>query len=530
MAKSTKKSRRHKNGQGKEDQKPAFFSKSNDTATNQQPFFQTKLTIGKPGDKYEQEADAVADSVVNHSANKPAVQQKEISSIQRATLATPPEYEKLGTAEGKMEEDKMIQEMPAAEGAKEEEPAIQEMHDPADKEEPQAQMKEEEEPQAQMKEEEEPQAQMKEEEEPQAKMKEEEESTGALQTKSTTATNPTASNQVSQTITQKKGRGAKLPDKTRTEMETAFGKDLSKVRIHTDMDSIEMNQKLKAQAFTTGKDVFFNAGKYNPETTDGKRLLAHELTHVVQQKGADLKKKSQTQKPSTPVAKTKSCPNVKVTIATPKKIPLPDYSQTDKDLKAWEKAIFHFQPMFIPDCEQIDLNGIPHSFVKNITFGFQKSRYSFFIAKHIKDNIDNASNAGNLQLANIWRSINRRIIIHSRTHFKKYERVVHKMKIEIHNELCGLPAKGNPIPISKSNLEKHIINLMQHLTGKLRFELWKTTCDWEKEDYPRLFKKLPVSATLKPSCGTAPKIPPKPILPIVVKGKKQIKGKPNKKK
>ncbi len=291
MAKSTKKSRRHKNTQGKEDQKPAFFSKSKKTTNSQQPFFQTKLTIGQPGDKYEKEADSVANTVVNQSTNKPAIQQKEISSIQRATLATPPEYEKLGTAEGKMEEDKMIQEMPAADGAKEEEPAIQQMHDPAEKEEPQAQLKEEEESMAQKKEEEPELAQTKEEDD-QAQLKEEEEPTGAVQTKSTTANASTASNQVSQTIGQKKGRGAKLPDKTRSEMETAFGKDLSEVNIHTDSDSVEMNQELGAQAFTTGKDVFFNAGKFNPETSNGKRLLAHELTHVVQQNGNMIQKQS----------------------------------------------------------------------------------------------------------------------------------------------------------------------------------------------------------------------------------------------
>jgi len=47
-----------------------------------------------------------------------------------------------------------------------------------------------------------------------------------------------------------------------------------------------MNKELNAQAFTHGRDIYFNAGKYDPESTQGKKLLAHELTHVVQQTGA----------------------------------------------------------------------------------------------------------------------------------------------------------------------------------------------------------------------------------------------------
>ncbi|MGI9542139.1 MAG: eCIS core domain-containing protein, partial [Cyclobacteriaceae bacterium] len=56
-----------------------------------------------------------------------------------------------------------------------------------------------------------------------------------------------------------------------------------------DSEARELNQQLGAQAFTQGRDIYFNSDKYHPETASGKRLLAHELTHVIQQKGKKKK-------------------------------------------------------------------------------------------------------------------------------------------------------------------------------------------------------------------------------------------------
>ena len=65
-----------------------------------------------------------------------------------------------------------------------------------------------------------------------------------------------------------------------------MGDDFSDVRVHTDAEANELNHDLQADAFTTGKDIFFRDGKYNPASSDGQKLLAHELTHVVQQRDA----------------------------------------------------------------------------------------------------------------------------------------------------------------------------------------------------------------------------------------------------
>ena len=82
-----------------------------------------------------------------------------------------------------------------------------------------------------------------------------------------------------------KGTGSPLPDEVRAYMEPRFGADFSGVRVHTDGEAVQMNRELNAQAFTHGQDIYLGAGQYDPGTTAGKRLLAHELTHVVQQSG-----------------------------------------------------------------------------------------------------------------------------------------------------------------------------------------------------------------------------------------------------
>jgi hypothetical protein len=86
-------------------------------------------------------------------------------------------------------------------------------------------------------------------------------------------------------LSAQRGRGSPLPDDARAFMAPRFGADFGGVRIHTGGEAVQMSKELKAQAFTHGQDVYFGAGRYEPATDAGKRLLAHELTHVVQQGG-----------------------------------------------------------------------------------------------------------------------------------------------------------------------------------------------------------------------------------------------------
>jgi Domain of unknown function (DUF4157)/Transglycosylase SLT domain len=130
----------------------------------------------------------------------------------------------------------------------------------------------------------------------------EEEEHGQVQRKSDGS--GTAPSGVTQQIENSKGRGSKLSDATRSQMESSFGTDFSNVTIHTDRESADMNNALHAQAFTHGSDIYFNEGKYNPQNTEGGRLLAHELTHVVQQNPENALNLKPKPKPK-PKAKTK---------------------------------------------------------------------------------------------------------------------------------------------------------------------------------------------------------------------------------
>ena len=94
--------------------------------------------------------------------------------------------------------------------------------------------------------------------------------------------------EVESVIERSRGGGQALEMGVRRQMELAFGADFSGVRIHTGGESHSLNRAVNAMAFTTGQDIFFRDGTYNPESSGGKELLAHELTHVVQQSGSGV--------------------------------------------------------------------------------------------------------------------------------------------------------------------------------------------------------------------------------------------------
>lgn len=225
--------------------------KANSIESNKRaPFFQAKLKVGKAGDKYEVEADKMADKVVNNETTSNAVQKKEgEEEVQQKPLASEisPLIQKAETLE-----EEPVQKM-------EEEEPVQK------KEEEDVQQKEEEEPVQKMEEEE---VQQKEEEE--------------VQAKSTNNSNKSPS--IESKLRNGSG-GTKMDNQTKNEMESGFGADFSQVNIHNDNEAAQMSQDIGAQAFTHGNDVYFNQGKYNPNSKEGKHLLAHELTHTVQQKG-----------------------------------------------------------------------------------------------------------------------------------------------------------------------------------------------------------------------------------------------------
>ncbi len=84
-------------------------------------------------------------------------------------------------------------------------------------------------------------------------------------------------------INSARSSGQSLDTGLQQQMGSALGQDLSSVRVHTSSEADTLNRQLNAQAFTTGRDIFFRDGAYDPHSTGGQELISHELTHVVQQ-------------------------------------------------------------------------------------------------------------------------------------------------------------------------------------------------------------------------------------------------------
>lgn len=84
-------------------------------------------------------------------------------------------------------------------------------------------------------------------------------------------------------IRQSQGNGTAMPPSIQREMEDGFGADFSQVNIHQNSQAQQMSSALQAKAFTVGSDIYFNQGQFDPGSAQGKTLLAHELTHTIQQ-------------------------------------------------------------------------------------------------------------------------------------------------------------------------------------------------------------------------------------------------------
>lgn len=278
-------------------QNSSLFSSGSSTA-----FIQPKLDVGKPGDKYEVEADKAADQIVAKSNDSttpffpavpsiqknseeevqqqpvvdtivPGVQLKEIfplqkvedEEVQKTEESTPKEGElQMNVDQEQSQESSIENTLQTKEVSPDITPTLSIVQHMSNED-----------------------VQAKEEEEVQEK---EDEEVQTLQ-KQASGDDGTVSPSVESTLQSSKGGGSPLDNNTRGEMESGFGADFSNVRVHNDSAAVQMNQELGSQAFANGSDIYFNEGNYNPGSDSGKHLLAHELTHTVQQGGADIQQK-----------------------------------------------------------------------------------------------------------------------------------------------------------------------------------------------------------------------------------------------
>ncbi|MEQ8755500.1 MAG: DUF4157 domain-containing protein [Coleofasciculus sp. G1-WW12-02] len=250
---------------------------------------QAKLTIGEPNDKYEQEADQVASQVVEQIHSPQAQQSAQGNSVQRQDSALEEEEEEVQMKplaesiqrQENLEEEEELQAKPLSE-------SIQRQENLEEEEELQTKpLSESIQRQENLEEEEELQTKpLAESIQRQENLEEEEElQMKPLVQRKSSGGGMAATPELEQSIASARGNGQPIADEVRQPMEQAFGADLSGVKIHTDSKADHLNRSVGARAFTTGQDVFFRQGEYNPGSKDGQELMAHEFTHVLQQTG-----------------------------------------------------------------------------------------------------------------------------------------------------------------------------------------------------------------------------------------------------
>lgn len=266
---------------------------------------QAKMKVNAPGDKHEKEAESTADRVMRMpekgaDLEKESVQKAEApkneEQVQKAEAqeedvqkADAPDKEEVQKAEAEEEEQvqkaEASQEEEVVQKAVEEQP-IQKSEAPKDEEQVQKAAAEEEEVQK---------AEAEQEEEVQKAEGEEEEEAVQRFTNGT----PTVTDSVQTGIRSEKTGGQRMDSRTRSFMESRFNADFGGVRIHTNEKSARLSNRLGARAFTTGNHIFFARNQYQPGSSDGKHLLAHELTHTIQQ-GASVQRSPQVTTTATP--------------------------------------------------------------------------------------------------------------------------------------------------------------------------------------------------------------------------------------
>lgn len=253
-------------------QEPFFGKKGGDVffksaPQGNAPFIQAKLTVNQPGDEYEQEADRVADQVVQRLAMPSPEQATPLLST--AGRSPAPIQTKCADCEQKEQVQRKEEEGP------EESETIMRKVEFASAGQPPADIQTK-------------CADCEQDEQVQRKEESVEEPEEIMRLAESAAPGSEAGSDFSSRLQSSKGGGSPLPDNTRADMESALGTDLSGVRIHTGSEAAGMSKAINAQAFTHGSDVYFNDGKFDAGSMDGKRLLAHELVHVGQQGGGGI--------------------------------------------------------------------------------------------------------------------------------------------------------------------------------------------------------------------------------------------------
>ncbi len=164
------------------------------------------------------------------------------------------------------------------------------------------------------------------------------------------------------------GRGEPMPGSVRAFFGSRMGANLDSVRIHHDAEAAQSAAQLHAQAYTVGENIVFNRGKYAPETHDGRRLLAHELVHVVQQRNQRGHVQMMPEETQAPADEKKDKGLETGKSAPPEKEKDAGATAEDQEKAADIEGEKIAQPVSLPDFSTFGKRSVHSDFATNVTF------------------------------------------------------------------------------------------------------------------------------------------------------------------
>jgi hypothetical protein len=419
----------------------------------QSQIIQAKLAVNKPGDRYEQEADRMADHVMRMAEPCPQCQEDEGEKIQTMPLAgqiTP-----------------LVQRQTAPE----------------------------------------------EEEKKEEKKKEEE----TVQTKRTDGGSAQLCPILDAQVRSLKGRGSPLPGSVRDFFEPRFGCDFGHVRVHTDPQAAATARALNAQAFTVGRDVVLGSERSSMQTEDGRRLLAHELTHVVQQNGGS--------RGSVRVSRSGQSVQRQITVhpasSTVSRI---DASRTSAQigvLAAGGGVAYGLTHHHIPT-----MVGIPDTMPRMHGRSYQVAVWRADVFPTVDNTIYVASDLGAGSCP--FRST----LDHEANHVLDAYAIMVRHREHLISDLAGLPGADNPVAaanvrdarVAREDIRDRMTRIERCVMSQACYDMYRTDRARDAREYPGVFDgcpaprppvpRVPARGLVNVRCNPAPGGCPRPVVPF----------------
>lgn len=415
---------------------------------SQSSSIQTKLTVSKPGDRLEQEADRVAEQVMRMEKPCPLCHEEDGGTLQGMPVA------------GQIT------------------PLVQRQAGPEEEE------------------------------------KKEEET---VQTKRTEGVSNDLCPILDAQVRSLKGRGHPLPRSVRGFFEPRFGCDFGQVRLHTDPEAAAMARAMNAQAFTIGRDVVLGSGRSSMHTEGGKRLLAHELTHVVQQNGGS----SGAVRVSRSAQRISRQITVHPASSTVSRIDTSKTSAQIGVLAAGGGVAYGLTHHHIPS-----MIGIPDTMPRMRGGSYQVAVWRADVFPTVDNTIYVASDLGADSCP--FRST----LDHEANHVLDAYAIMVRHREHLASDLAELPGADNPVVaanvrearVAREDIRERMRRIERCVMSQACYDMYRTDRGRDVREYPGVFDgcpaprppvpRVPARGLVNVRCNPAPAGCPRPIVPF----------------